>query len=263
MDSISKAAATLARMRADKKVVDDLDEDIKPKDLAQAYSVQTALVEKLMLEHDCRIEGYKVACTNQLAQELLKVPGPIFGRLLSNVIFDSPAFLTAENFTKIIVEPEFAFFMADSAPAQSGPHTPDSISEFIAAVLPALEIVDHRYVDWTKLSGLGLAGDNAYNGGWVKGEPYSGDWRDLDLAAQEVCLTSSQGETFKGSGSAVLGHPLNVMAWLANELNSQGLQLEKGQFVTTGVTTDILTLEAGQSAKADFGIVGSVEVTFT
>lgn len=263
MDRTLEAAEFLAGLRARKEMVDDLDPDLKPADLAQAYAVQAALVEKLTAARGCRVKGYKVACTNPLAQAQLHVPGPVFGRLLSDLIFDSPAALPAENYTRLIIEPEFGFLMAEGAPAQDGPYTPDSISERIEALLPAIEIVDHRFKDWSLVGGIGLAADNAYNGGWVKGEPYPGDWRELDLAAQEVTLTSSRGQTLHGSGAAVLGHPLNVMAWLANELNSQGLQLEKGQLVTTGVTTDILVLEAGQSARAEFGPVGGVEVSFT
>lgn len=262
MDKTQKAADYLARMRTEKKTFDDLEPEIRPNDLAQAYAVQTALVEKLMMDYGCRLEGFKVACTNPLAQEQLNVPGPVFGRLLSNVIFDSPAELPSQNYNRLIIEPEFGFIMGRPAPAEDGPWTPESIADRIESILPAIEVVDHRFTDWAQVGGIGLAEDNAYNGGWVKGRPYAGDWRALDLAAQQVTLTSSTGKTLLGSGEAVLGHPLNVMAWLANELNSQGMQLEAGQFVTTGVTTDILTLEAGQSAKAQLGEVGSVEVSF-
>ena len=42
--------------------------------------------------------GYKVACTNPIAQEALKIDRPLFGRLLSSTTFGSPAALPAERF---------------------------------------------------------------------------------------------------------------------------------------------------------------------
>ena len=65
-----------------------------------------------------------------------------------------------------------------------------------------------------------------------------------------------------GSGAAVLGHPLTVMAWLADELPRFGLQLRRGDVVTTGVATDVFEAGAGDSCVADFGPFGQVSVAF-
>jgi len=65
-----------------------------------------------------------------------------------------------------------------------------------------------------------------------------------------------------GSGAAVLGHPLNVMAWLADELPRFGLGLRRGDVVTTGVATDVFEAGSGDSCVADFGPFGTVTVTF-
>ena len=63
-----------------------------------------------------------------------------------------------------------------------------------------------------------------------------------------------------GSGGNVLGHPLEVVAWLANELPRYGLRLSRGDFVTTGVTTDgIYPASAGQHLVAEFPALGRVE----
>jgi 2-keto-4-pentenoate hydratase len=65
-----------------------------------------------------------------------------------------------------------------------------------------------------------------------------------------------------GSGAAVLGHPLNVMAWLADELPRFGIRLQRGDVVTTGVATDVFEADAGDSCVADFGPFGTVAVAF-
>ena len=65
-----------------------------------------------------------------------------------------------------------------------------------------------------------------------------------------------------GKGSAVLGHPLNVVAWLADELPRFGRQLQAGDYITTGVCTDVFEAAAGQTVTADFGPLGSVSITW-
>ena len=67
---------------------------------------------------------------------------------------------------------------------------------------------------------------------------------------------------FTGSGAAVLGNPLNVVAWLANELSKFGRKLQKGDKITTGVTTDIYLAQPGDHLAADFGAMGRVEMEF-
>ena len=66
----------------------------------------------------------------------------------------------------------------------------------------------------------------------------------------------------RGSGSAVLGHPLNALQWLVNALASHGLGLKAGQYVTTGVTSEIYLAEPGDRITADFGPVGTAELVF-
>jgi len=66
----------------------------------------------------------------------------------------------------------------------------------------------------------------------------------------------------EGTGSNVLGHPLNALEWLVNNLSARGLGLKAGQYVTTGVTTEVYMAERGDRITADFGPVGSVQLEF-
>jgi 2-keto-4-pentenoate hydratase len=65
-----------------------------------------------------------------------------------------------------------------------------------------------------------------------------------------------------GSGAAVLGHPLEALAWLANELGTWGRTLRAGDRVTTGVCTNIYSADADDHVEADFGSLGRVSLTF-
>jgi 2-keto-4-pentenoate hydratase/2-oxopent-4-enoate/cis-2-oxohex-4-enoate hydratase len=70
-------------------------------------------------------------------------------------------------------------------------------------------------------------------------------------------------EVTSGKGSAVLGHPLKALAWLANTLPQHGLSLKQGDWVTTGVVTGLYYAQAGDHVVADFGSLGQVEIKWT
>jgi 2-keto-4-pentenoate hydratase len=150
--------------------------------------------------------------------------------------------------------------MADDVPA--GPaYTAETVKPFIAAALPSIEVVDHRYHDWQAVGAPSLVADNAIHGAWVAGEPYAG-WRAIDFARHPVTRTVNGDKSFPGSGAAVLGNPLTVVAWLANELPKFGRRLRRGDRVTTGVTTGISLAAPGDRLTADFGPLGRVGLDF-
>ena len=261
MNTIADAADTLAHMRATHKIVEFLEEALRPQELATAYQIQNELVDRLLAQHGGRRIGYKAACTNQLAQTQLNVPGPLFGQMLSFSHFHSPATLPASDFTRRIIEAEFGIQMAADVPPSATPYDATTIRDFIGAVLPGIEIVSHRFVDWSSVGAPSVAADNAIHGAWIQGAPLA-DWRTLDLASHDVTLTVN-GQVFDcGTGANVLGHPFNVVAWLANELPRHGQRLKAGDFITTGVVMNVYNAQAGDALVADFGVLGKVEVVF-
>ena len=128
-------------------------------------------------------------------------------------------------------------------------------------MIPSIEIVDYRFESWT-VGALQVAADNAIHGWWVSGEPLA-DWRGYDLAEVPVTVERNGTVATTGSGANVLGHPLNVMAWLADELPEYGLALRAGDLVTTGVTTDVFEADAGDTVVAHFDGLGSVSLSFS
>ena len=110
-------------------------------------------------------------------------------------------------------------------------------------MIPAIEIVDYRYAEWT-IGAPQVAADNAIHGAWVCGTPCT-DWQHIDLSMAGVVARRNGEVVSTGSGAAVLGHPLAVLAWLADELPTVGLGLGAGDVVTTGVTTGVFEVGAG------------------
>ncbi len=211
----ARAAASLLDMRRTGRIEPDLPEDLRPIDLTAAYSIQTLVVDGLLPEGAQPI-GYKCACTSEIAQQALRIDRPVFGRLLSHTTSPTGAQLPAAHFTHRVIEAEFGFRMARDIPGRPGGYTAESITPYVETVIPAIEIVDYRYADWT-VGALAIAADNAIHGWWIEGHPLA-DWHDIDLGTTEVIVRSNGEVVTAGSGANVLDHPLNALAWLANEL---------------------------------------------
>ena len=62
-----------------------------------------------------------------------------------------PARIDASQFFMRVVEAEFAFRMARDLPPGSRPHMREEIADAIEGVIPAIEIVDSRFDDWTTI----------------------------------------------------------------------------------------------------------------
>ena len=257
----SSGAELLAQARINHKRLPELPAAIRPKTPGEAYLVQDALIDRLLTHYGGTVIGYKVACTNVTAQRQLNVDAPFSGRLLSAFFFESPARVDASKFFMRVVEAEFAFEMARDLPPSAAPRSRQEIAAAVKGVIPGIEIVDSRFDDWTTIGAPSLIGDNACNAAWVKGRPLT-DWQSVDLAAQAVSVTVNGKVLREGTGSNVLGHPLNALEWLVNNLSERGLGLKAGQFVTTGVTTEVYMAERGDRIMADFGPVGSVDLDF-
>lgn len=256
---VAAAARELLDMRRLQRIEVDLPAGCRPTSVGDAYRIQ-AEVARGLLPADGRMIGYKAACTSAIAQAALRIDHPVFGRLLSHSSHTSGVVLRASDFVHRVVEAEFAFRVRRDVEAMTGGYDVESIRGCIDAVIPSIEIVDYRYESWT-IGAAQVAADNAIHGCWISGSPLT-IWQHLDLEACRVDVTRNGEVVTTGSGAAVLGHPLAVMAWIANELPRYGLALHAGDVVTTGVTTDVFEAGAGDRIEASFEDLGSVAVSF-
>ncbi|MCB0211419.1 MAG: fumarylacetoacetate hydrolase family protein [Anaerolineae bacterium] len=262
MNKIAKAAAYLMQARLTPQRLLNWTDDTRPDNFIEAYAVQDAFVEQLLAHYGGRTVGYKIACTNEAAQRDLHVDGPFSGRLLSNFVYDSPAQLYADDFFIRVIEPEYGVELGQDLPPRSTPYSRQEVADAVGAIMPAIEIVDSRFEPWTTIGAISLIADQAVHGAWVIGERVT-NWRDFDLATQEISLWVDGALNQTGSGAAVLGHPFNSLTWLVNALSAKGQGLKTGDLVTTGICVDkIYYANPGEVVKADFGPIGSVTVSF-
>ncbi len=106
MDQISKAAEFITNLRFGLRQEPQIPETFRPDNLAAGYAVQEGVVDRLLKKYVGRATGYKVACTNKLAQELLGTDTPFYGRLLSPFVYQSPAQVNAKDFSMRVIEAE-------------------------------------------------------------------------------------------------------------------------------------------------------------
>jgi 2-keto-4-pentenoate hydratase len=114
----------------------------------------------------------------------------------------------------------------------------DAVADAVDGVCAAVEIVDDRHCDYKTLDVLSLVADNAWNAGIVLSE-FKRSFPDLSTVRGAVYVDGAAAALDTGAGSAVLGHPLAPVAWLARHLAQHGESLLAGDIVMTGsmVTT--------------------------
>lgn len=260
MDNILAAARTIASARRNRVPLQSLSSDVVPQDEAEGYRIQRA-VHDLLLPHFGAMVGYKIGCTSAVMQQYLDIPHPCGGGVFARGMHESGVSLRASDYVRVGVECEIAVRIGrDLAPSQA-PFAADHVAEAIYAYLPAIEIVDDRYVKWETMGAPSLVADDFFAAGCVLGMPVARSSAPdlLDVVGRAIVNGAEAG---RGTGADVLGHPHHALAWLANHLADEGRGLHAGQIVLTGSLVKTLWLNAGDSAVMELAGLGSVDVRF-
>ena len=252
-----EAARLLYGAWRDKALIYELPETCRPQNTADGYQIQEVLVGL----HGGSHAGYKIGATNKVAQKMFNVDAPFSGHVMKASLRNSPASISAGEVILHIIEAEFDFLMKEDLPPREGSYTQDEVMARVDSLIPAIEIPDSRYKNWSAVGIAQLIADNAIASILVLGEPAK-NWRDLNLANQSVAVRINGETVDEGSGANVLGDPRNVMTWLANTLSARGTGLKAGQIITTGSAANVIKVKPGDTVVADFGDLGSAEVTF-
>ena len=193
-----------------------------------------------------------------------QITEPDYGTLLDDMLIAEGATIEAARFIVPRIEVEFAFILAKPL---AGPKV--TIFDVLAAtdyVVPALELIDARIALTDRETGaprkvLDTVADNAANAAIVLGDrPVKPDAIDLRWAGAMLFKNGVIEES--GLGAAVLNHPANGVAWLANKLAPYGEGLAAGEIVLGGSFTRPVACAAGDVLTADYGTLGSVSVRF-
>jgi 2-oxo-3-hexenedioate decarboxylase/2-keto-4-pentenoate hydratase len=117
--------------------------------------------------------------------------------------------------------------------------------------MASVEIVEHRFRDFTTAGPPSLIADDFFSCGCVLGAAIT-----LAEAGDLAALNggfSIDGEVpqQQGNGAAILGHPLNALAWLADHLNARGSNLKAGEVITLGSVIKTIYPQAGSRTRIE------------
>lgn len=256
-DKQQAACDLLYRHWREETRLENLPEELRPKDRGQAYAVQGCIEAHTGQP----LYGWKIAATSVAGQKHIGVDGPLAGRLLAErVIGDGGACELGNNLMKV-AEVEFAFRMGRDLPPREKPYTEDEVMAAVASLHPAIEIPDSRYEHFERVGAPQLIADNACAHRFVLGPAAPETWRSRDLATHRGHAFKNGAPAGDGIGSNVLGGPVVALTWLANELSQHGLTLRASQVVTTGTCLAPVPIAAGDRIEGDLGPFGRVSVT--
>lgn len=228
-----------------------------------AYAIQSANIQRRLKKglfgQSTRVVGHKVGLTSEAIQSWLKVDQPDFGHLLDEMCIGDGEVAPTDALLQPRIEGEIAFVLKRRL---EGPGlTAADVVRATDFVLPALEIIDSRIVDW-KIAYEDTIADNASSGLFVLGtKPVS--LRDVDLPRVAMAMRKNGRICSTGAGVACLNNPVNAVVWLANTLGRLGEVLEPGHIVLSGALGPVAEVSAGDAYTLDISGVGSVGVRFS
>ena len=213
---LQKAADTLVRDHASKSNLVPFARAWGAADLAGAYAIQAAFVQRMLATHGKRV-GYKIGLTSKRMQQMCSIDHPVAGVVLERRLLHSGVQLE-------LSEPGAAGHRVRDlrapgplAAAACARYEMDEVAAAVDAVAPDYEVIDDRNSPYP-LDMLSLVADNAWNEGIVLGA-WRTSWPDLGRRARH--RRAEREKIDEGHGRDVLGHPFEPLRWLANHLSSR------------------------------------------
>ena len=227
------------------------------------YAIQREWVA-LEIADGRRIKGRKIGLTSRAMQLSSQIDEPDHAPLMDDMFFAQGSDIPFSRFIAPRVEVELAFILGKPL---RGPGV--TLFDVLAAteyVTPAVEIIDARIEQFDRETKamrkvFDTISDFAANAGIVTGgrpvRPH-----DVDLRWVGAMLYKNGVIEESGLAAAVLNHPANGVAWLANKIAPHDEQLNAGDIVLAGSFTRPATALPGDSFHVDYGPLGGLAFRF-
>jgi 2-oxo-hept-3-ene-1,7-dioate hydratase len=228
-----------------------------------AYGVQNAIY-RAKLAQGRKVVGWKIGLTSKAMQYALNIDIPDSGILFDDMVFDHGASVPNGKFIQPRIEAEIAFVMRSAIGGADV--TRDDVLAATDYVAPSIEILDTRIVRVDDETGktrsvFDTISDNAANAGVVLGaERHAADAFDLRWVGAITLRNGAVEET--GLGAGVLNDPVESVVWLARRMAQYGQSIEPGQIILSGSFIRPIECPSGTQIHADFGMFGSVDISF-
>jgi 2-keto-4-pentenoate hydratase len=256
-DVVAAIAAELAEAAASRSPLAPLSERHPAMSVADAYAIQEQVARR-RIETGESLIGWKLGLTSVAMQQQLGVDQPDYGPLLSGHAVPPGGVVPAADLIAPRIEAEIAFVLG--SPLRGPGVTRADVLAATTAVTASLEIIDSRIANW-RIKLADTIADMASSARIVVSDART-PIDAVDLRDERVVLERNGEAVSEGIGAAVLGDPVEAVAWAANTLGPLGVTLEPGHVVMPGAMHASVPVAAGDEIVARFERLGPVRVRF-
>ena len=255
--TVLQLAEHVEKAELEREPITKITDDYPDMDFDDAYAIQEA-IQSAKEGRGTRIVGLKMGLTSRAKMEQMGVKDPVYGFLTDYGACPDGGEIAVDGLIHPRIEAEIAF--VTRAPLEGpGCH----VGQVLAAtdfVLPAVEVIDSRYRDF-KFDLKSVVADNTSAARFVTGGRCLSP-AELDLRSEGVVVEKNGEVVETAAGAAVLGHPAESVAMLANMLARRGRDIPAGTFIMTGGITAAIGVERGDSLVVRYQHLGSLSMRF-
>lgn len=223
-------------------------------DIEDAYAVGQ-MVTDMKVAAGRVVKGHKVGLTSKAMRSLTGATEPDYGTLFDNWFVDEGSQVSMRRMNDPLAEIELVFVLNEPL---GGPDV-NAVDVIRATdfILPAVEVVDNRYAGSGTNGVIDSISDAASCGFvMVAGNPI--DLTDIDVRHVTGALYKNGEIEESGMASAVMGNPINSVAWLARKLHEFDVVMQPGHSILSGSFIKAHRIASGDSLVADFGPLGQI-----
>ena len=233
----------------------------KEMSMEEAARIRAGLVEELAASQGKAV-GYKAGLTNPAVQKRFGTTSPVRGVLLEKMLLEDGAEVPAKFGAVPVFEADLVVVVKDEGINQA--KTPADVMKHVASIRPFIELPDLVTAKEQPITGAVL---NAINSGarlGVLGKPIAPTPDMVDtLGKMMVVMRDQDGkELAKAPGVAILGHPLNAVVWLAQDVARSGGRLRAGDILSLGSFSAPMPPKPGMKVTVTYeGLPGNPTVS--
>ncbi|MFV0294960.1 MAG: 2-keto-4-pentenoate hydratase [Hyphomicrobiaceae bacterium] len=248
------AARSSAEAHASRRRYANLDGDLEPATLEDAYAAQEAL-RAIWEPSRGPVAGLKIAVTTKVMQELMGIDAPCSGMIYARTIHTSPYELVLATHQNVVLEFELAVRVGRTLGKKATPWTRDEVRAEVTEAMAAYELIEDRHAVYKETRPTTLIADNTWNAGIILG-PAIKVPASLPLDGLKGRL-----EMPSGTREGVTDDPMGALAWCVNLAADRGRPLEAGQVVITGSVIPTLPIAAGEHFTFTLDGIGTVKIS--
>jgi len=258
-DERRQAAKDLVEAEATRNWMEPITLTYEGADVEDAYAIG-AYTTELKVAGGRTVKGHKVGLTSKAMRSTTGATEPDYGTIFDNWFLDEGSQVSMTTLNRPLVEIELVFVLGSDL---GGPSV-NAVDVIRATdfILPAVEVVDSRFSKRGKPGVIDSIADAASCGFiMVGGNPTK--LTDVDVRQIGGALYKNGEIEESGTASAVMGNPINSVAWLARKLHEFGVHMEAGHTILSGSFIRAHPMEIGDTFVADFGPLGQISFGIT